>query len=154
MVGTEADVYTMGDGMYGKLGHGDEANKYLPTRVRELSQLTEEEVEALTVKELKYELELRDLGTGGVKADLAARLRAALAVAGPPAHGPVIEVAAGRDHTLARTADGSVFSWGSGADRQLAHADDEDLFVPTRVDPAIFADPQLNEAQTVDGQAA
>ena len=66
----------------------------------------------------------------------------------------MIEVAAGRDHTLARTADGSVFSWGSGADRQLAHADEEDRFVPTRVDPAIFADPQLNDAQTIDGEAA
>ena len=83
VVSTEAGVYTMGEGTYGKLGHGDEEEtKYLPTRVRELSPLTEEEVDALTVKELKVELELRGLGTGGVKAQLAARLRA---VAGPPA---------------------------------------------------------------------
>ena len=50
----------------------------MPTRVRELSPLTEEEVEALTVKELKVELESRGLDTGGVKAVLAARLRAAV----------------------------------------------------------------------------
>ena len=151
MLLTEAGVFTMGDGEYGKLGHGDEESKYWPTRVRELSPLTEEEVEALTVKELKVELESRGLDTGGVKAVLAARLRAAV---GPLAHGPVIEVAAGRDHTLARTADGSVFSWGSGADRELAHADEDDVFVPTRVNPAIFANPQLNDAQTIDGEAA
>ena len=151
VVGTEAGVYTMGNGQHGMLGHGDEEDKYLPTRVRELSPLIEEEVEALTVKELKVELESRGLDTGGVKAVLAARLRAA---AGPPAHGPVIEVAAGYHHTLARTVDGSVFSWGSGADRVLAHGDDEDRFVPTRVDPAIFADPQLNDAQTIDGEPA
>ena len=154
VVGTEAGVYTMGDGTYGRLGHGDEENKCLPTRVRELSPLIEEEVEALTVKELKHELELRGHGTNGVKAQLVAQLRITLAAAGPPAHGPVIEVAAGYHHTLARTVDGSVFSWGSGADRVLAHGDDEDRFVPTRVDPAIFADPQLNDAQTIDGEPA
>ena len=149
---TEAGVYTMGDGRYGATGgHGDEENKCTGRTVRELSPLTEEEVEALTVKELKVELELRGLDTGGVKAVLAAWLRAAV---GSLAHGPVIEVAAGRHHTLARTEDGSVFSWGSGADRQLAHGDEEDRLVPTRVDPAIFADPQLNDAQTIDGEAA
>ena len=66
----------------------------------------------------------------------------------------MIEVAAGYHHTLARTEDGSVFSWGSGADRVLAHGDEEDRLVPTRVDPAIFADPQLNDAQTIDGEPA
>ena len=54
---------------------------------------------------------------------------------------------------LARPEDGSVFSRGSGADRQLAHADEQDRFVPTRVNPAIFADPQLNDAQIIDGEA-
>ena len=36
----------------------------------------------------------------------------------------------------------------------LAHGDEADRLVPTWVIPAIFANPQLNDAQTIDGEAA
>ena len=44
----------------------------------------------------------------------------------------VVHVAAGECHTICSTADGSVFSWGGGANVQLGLGDDEsDRLVPT-----------------------
>ena len=41
--------------------------------------------------------------------------------------GRVVEVAAGAEHTLARTADGKIYSWGSNEFGQLGHGDAVDI---------------------------
>ncbi|KDO32342.1 hypothetical protein SPRG_02821 [Saprolegnia parasitica CBS 223.65] len=45
----------------------------------------------------------------------------------------VVEIAAGGSHTLARTRQGRVFSWGRGAHGQLGHHDTHDVWTPTLI---------------------
>ena len=42
--------------------------------------------------------------------------------------------AAGNHHTLVRTADGKVFSFGRGFDGQLGHGDTKQVSIPKRID--------------------
>ena len=66
--------------------------------------------------------------TVGVKAVLIARLLAA-----QPEHDPVVEVAAGYMHTLARTASGRIYSWGNGEEGRLGHGDEDDRVEPKEI---------------------
>ena len=79
------DVYTMGAGDFGRLGHGDFEDRSVPTRVEKLARpVTAEGVKRLSVGELKTALSRRGLdprsnmgSDGAIKKDLAARLLAA-----------------------------------------------------------------------------
>lgn len=140
---TEAgEVYTMGEGDWGQLGHGDTETKNVPTLVVALSPpMTKAQVNALEVaglagkRALQSELTRRNLDAGGDTAALAARLLDA-----QPARGAVVvEVAAGVRHTLARTADGKIFSWGNGALGRLGHGDEKSQLVPKQIEAAVLA---------------
>lgn len=48
-------------------------------------------------------------------------------------HEEVVKVACGWDHSLAVTANGRVYTWGSGANGKLGHGDEESFDIPTLV---------------------
>ena len=132
----------MGNGDNGRLGHGDEETQNVPTLVVALSPpMTKAQVNALEVaglagkRALRSELTRRNLDAGGDTAALAARLLDAQ----PARSAVVVEVAAGADYTLARTADGKIFSWGEGTRGALGHGDDRDQYVPKQIEAAILA---------------
>ena len=103
--------------------------------------MTKAQVNALEVaglagkRALQSELTRRNLDAGGDTAALAARLLDAQ----PARSAVVVEVATGAHHTLARTADGKIFSWGRGANGELGHGDTEDQLVPKQIEAAVLA---------------
>jgi alpha-tubulin suppressor-like RCC1 family protein len=111
------------------------------------SNLTKEKVEALDYRGLKEELERRGVRSVGPKAALVARLlevgpakaaeatsaiaqAKAAAIAAATERGRVVEVATNSHHTLARTSNGAIFSWGRGA---LGHGDDKIQITPKEI---------------------
>ena len=50
---------------------------------------------------------------------------------------PVVEVATGDQHTFAKCADGTIFSWGRGDAGELGHGDTEDQLVPKRIESSV-----------------
>ena len=70
----------------------------------------------------------------------------------------VVAVSAGSDHSLALTADGAVWSWGSGAVGKLGHGDTQDQLLPKKVEAfagrrvvAVSAGQHHSLALTADG---
>lgn len=126
LVTDTGELYTMGQVYTGKLGHGEDDNEgyaceWVPKLVPGLAPpLSKSEINALEVSELKEKL--RELGerTSLGKKELAARLLAAQS-----GRSPVVEVVAAREHTLARTACGKIYSCGCGFDGQLGHGEDD-----------------------------
>lgn len=122
LVTDTGELYTMGQVWTGKLGHGTDDNEgtaceWVPKLVLGLAPpLSESAIDALEVPELKEKL--RELGerTSLGKEALAARLLAAQS-----GRSPVVEVVAAREHTLARTACGKIYSCGSGDNGELGH---------------------------------
>ena len=53
----------------------------------------------------------------------------------------VVAVSAGIRHSLARTADGTVWSWGDGEDGMLGHGDEQNQLLPKKVEA--FADQRV-----------
>lgn len=47
---------------------------------------------------------------------------------------PVIQVAAGYDHSMALSSDGKVYTWGSGVEGQLGHGDGDCQDIPKLVE--------------------
>ena len=128
------EVHTMGNGSYGQLGHGDVLRVDVPTLVKALAR-PPPNVNALTPAELKVELSRRGLSAAGAKAALAARLVVHLEA--QPAHSPVVEVAVCNYHMLARTEDGTIFTWGTG---NLGRGRFNDkLRVPKQIVTGVFA---------------
>ncbi|KAL3866609.1 hypothetical protein ACJMK2_043893 [Sinanodonta woodiana] len=81
----DGELYTWGEGDYGRLGHGDSSSKSLPTKVKDLS------------------------GVG--------------------------QVACGSSHTLAVSADGkTVWSFGGGDNGKLGHGDTSRLYIPKTIE--------------------
>ena len=46
----------------------------------------------------------------------------------------VVTVSAGASHSLARTADGAVWSWGGGVSGKLGHGDEQNQLLPKKVE--------------------
>ena len=136
------EVFAMGSNEFGQLGIESPTalpedaieGMPIPASVEPFNVWTAPYLNAFTVKDLKVKLERRGESTVGVKAVLVARLLAA-----QPEHDPVVEVAAGYMHTLARTASGRVYSWGNGEEGRLGHDDEDDRVEPMEVG---FPDPQ------------
>ena len=51
--------------------------------------------------------------------------------------GQIVEIVAGSDHTIARRADGRIFSWGSGAEGQLGHGECQNRFRPMALEKVV-----------------
>ena len=138
LVLTEAgDVYTMGDNRIGMLGHGDKERRYVPTVVDALAQpLTEEEKRALETIHARQGIWAR-LGIGVSEMVEQARR---LLTANRGGRSPVVEVATGDHHCLAKCADGTIFSWGRGDSGQLGHGvDTQDQLVPKQIESSVLS---------------
>lgn len=64
----------------------------------------------------------------------------------------VVGATCGWDHSLALSADGGLYSWGSGAHGKLGHGDEQDVWTPRRVEG--FGSPAPGVGAPADGSAA
>ena len=122
------EVYAWGYGGEGQLGQGDESSRAAPTLIEELLHervacIAVGDDHALAATEAGalyswgYGIDGR-LGLAEAEGRLLPELVSALT-------GVVVEgVAAGRWHSLARTADGALYSWGGGGFGRLGHGDE------------------------------
>ena len=131
-------VWSWGGGAFGKLGHGDTQRQLLPKQVEALAgrrvlavSAGEYHSLALTadgaVWSWGYALN-GQLGHGDQQNLLLPKKVEAFAGQ------RVLAVSAGDFHSLAITADGGVWSWGSGAFGKLGHGDEQSQQQPKKVE--------------------
>ena len=135
-------VWSWGDGAFGKLGHGDEQNQLLPKKIELLAgqraiavSAGEYHSTALTTDGAVWSWGYGgygQLGHGDEQDQLLPKKIEALAGQ------RVVAVAPGassqHSHSLALTADGAVWSWGSGHAGVLGHGDEQDQLLPKKVE--------------------
>ena len=141
-------VYTVGRGPFGQLGHGDWQKQLVPRRVPAAGFSGERIVmvaagggHTVVLSEAGHVFSWGYGGDGQLGHNDRENQRAPRQVdAGrfaPPGHGDaperVVFVAAGRDHTVAVTAGGRLYTWGEGIYGQLGHGDTGTRLVPTLV---------------------
>ena len=109
----------------------------MPTLVDTLAQpLTEEEKRALETIHARQGIWAR-LGIGVSEMVEQARR---LLTANRGGRSPVVEVATGDHHCLAKCADGTIFSWGRGDSGQLGHGvDTQDQLVPKQIESSVLS---------------
>ena len=138
-VTADGSVFAFGFNHFGELGVGDTENRRVPTLLRgELENKSVLQVAAgsdhtmfVTADGLVFAC--GDNGNGElVVGDTENRLVPTL-VTGQLQGKAVVYAAAGDDHTLCITADGSLFAWGDNDFGQLGVGDTEDRSVPTLV---------------------
>ena len=159
---TEAgEVYTWGTGSYGALGHGDREDKPLPTLVTTLlPPLTSEQ--RLLIREAGGKIEqlapvINKLRSQFAGPAVIARFHSLAAACGDVFEAlghindgfgaghlssPVVEVAAGVCHTVARLADGRIFTWGEGAHGALGHGGTDNQLAPKQIDMGVLLPPR------------
>ena len=138
-VTVEGAVFAFGCNSFGQLGFGDTDGRNVPTLLRgELENKSVMQVAAgyghtvfVTKDGLVFACGCNDGGQLGV-GDTDSRLVPTL-VTGQLQGKTALYVAAGSNHTLCITADGSLFSWGGNDSSQLGVGDTEDRHAPTRV---------------------
>jgi len=138
-------VWSWGDGGFGQLGHGDEQQQLLPKKVEALAGQRVLAVSARVLHSLALTADgavwswgwggLGQLGHGNRQDQLLPKKIEAFAGQ------RVVAVSAGDDHSLALTADGAVWSWGSGGDGKLGHGDEQTQLLPKKVEA--FADQRV-----------
>ena len=124
---SDGAVWSWGDGRLGRLGQGDEQRQLLPTKVEALAGRRVVALSAALVHSLAITADgavwswgrgtFGQLGHGDEKDQPPKKIEA---LAGQR----VVAVSAGHDHSLARTADGAVFTWGKGESGCLGHGED------------------------------
>ena len=133
-------VWSWGGGVFGKLGHGDEQHQLLPKKIEALAGRRVVTVSA----GCEHSLAITDdgalwswgngalgrLGHGDQQSQLLPKKVEAFAGR------RVVAAAAGGLHSLALTADGSVWSWGEGGFGfgQLGHGDQQNQLLPKQVE--------------------
>jgi len=130
-------VWSWGLGGYGKLGHGDEQHQLLPKQVEAFAgqrvvavSAGEAHSLALTAPGAVWSWGGGEDGLGHGDTQLQLLPKKVEAFAGQR----VVAVSAGGMHSLAVTADGAVWSWGSGEDGQLGHGDEQRRLLPKQVE--------------------
>ena len=121
-------VWSWGDGSFGKLGHGDQQNQLLPKKVEAFADRRVVAVSAGPYHSLALTADgavwswgdenYGKLGHGDEQEQLLPKKVEAFAGR------RVVAVSAGEDHSLAITADDAVFTWGKGEDGCLGHGED------------------------------
>ena len=133
----DGSVWSWGFGAFGKLGHGDEEDQWQPKKVEAFAGQRLIAVSggrfslAITADGAVWSWGVGDfgrLGHGGYQNQLL--LKKVEALAGRC----VVAVSAGETHSLALTADGSVWSWGYGSRGMLGHGDQQDQLLPKKVE--------------------
>ena len=159
----DGSVWSWGGGGWGRLGHGDQQNQLLPKKVEALAERHVVAVSAggghslaVTADGAVWSWGCRgafgQLGHGDRQTQLLPKKIEAFVGQ------RVVAVSAGPFHSLALTADGAVWSWGSGGDGQLGHADQQRQLLPKKVEAfagqrviAVSAGPCHSIALTADG---
>ena len=135
----DGSVWSWGNGVYGLLGHGDRQRQLLPKKIEAFAgqrvvavSAGERHSLALTADGAVWSWGWADegqLGHGDQETQLLPKKFEAFA--GRRA----VAVSAGDMHSLARTADGAVFTWGMGEDGCLGHGEDlSNQLLPKKVE--------------------
>jgi len=131
-------LWSWGGGNFGKLGHGDYQNQLLPKKIEAFAGQRVVTVTAARYHNLALTADgalwswgagyLGKLGHGDQQIQLLPKKIEALSGR------RVIAVSAGGGHSLAITANGSVWSWGGGAIGQLGHGDEQNQLLPKKIE--------------------
>ena len=163
-------VWSWGDGVLGDggggdccpLGHGDEQNQLLPKKIEALAGQRVVAVSAGQYHSLALTADSAvwswgngargRLGHGDLQHQLLPKKIEAFAGQ------RVVAVSAGAGHSLALTADGSVWSWGDGAGGKLGHGNRQEQWLPKTVEAfagqrvvAVSAGAEHSTASTAGG---
>jgi len=131
-------VWSWGYGAFSKLGHGDTQNQLLPKKVETFVGQRVLAVSAGGDHSLAITADgavwswgygsIGQLGHGDKQNQQLPKKVEALA------EQRVVAVSAGGGHSLAITADGSVWSWGWGCRGQLGHGDEQNQLLPKKIE--------------------
>ncbi|EOD22027.1 E3 ubiquitin ligase [Emiliania huxleyi CCMP1516] len=132
----DSAVWSWGFGWNGRLGHGDEQDHSQPKKIEALAGRRVVAVSAGDFHSLALTVDgavwswgrgvYGQLGHGDQQNQLLPKKVEAFAGQ------RVVAVSAGGDHSLALTADGSVWSWGSGDYGKLGHGDQQRQLLPKK----------------------
>ncbi|XP_018730831.2 PH, RCC1 and FYVE domains-containing protein 1 isoform X2 [Eucalyptus grandis] len=136
--GVSGKLFTWGDGDRGRLGHGDQEKRLLPTCVAKLVDHDFVQVSCgrtFTVALTKLG-KVHTLGSGmhGQLGNPQAMDQSIIVIEGKLKDEFVMQIATGSYHTAALTSRGSVYVWGKGAHGQLGLGNTEDRGSPTLVE--------------------
>eukprot|EP00823_Brevimastigomonas_motovehiculus_P000014 TRINITY_DN1002_c0_g1_i1.p1 TRINITY_DN1002_c0_g1~~TRINITY_DN1002_c0_g1_i1.p1 ORF type:complete len:532 (-),score=100.97 TRINITY_DN1002_c0_g1_i1:99-1634(-) len=101
-------VYSWGRGMYGRLGHGDDKDLFIPTEIQALSP-------------------------GRLNRCSSSSLSSASSSSSSDGKDYVVHIGAGDGHSMAVTAAGLLYTWGVGNCLQLGTGEEDDEHVPKLV---------------------
>ena len=135
----DGSVWSWGGGSFGKLGHGDAQNQLLPKKIEAFAGQRVVAVSAGAYHSLALTADAAvwswgfgvfgKLGHGDEETQLLPKKVEAFAGR------RVVAVSAGREHSLATTADGAVFTWGKGECGCLGHGEDlSDQLLPKKIE--------------------
>lgn len=137
------DVYAWGLNNYGQLGTGDNENAYIPVKVDSLTEINDDPKTSIKIASGQHHSLIvtsqgsvfscgrAEYGRLGVGEDAK---ETAKPVQVPSLDGIHIkEVACGEAVSFALSSEGDVFAWGLGSCLQLGTGDEEDGFVPAKV---------------------
>jgi alpha-tubulin suppressor-like RCC1 family protein len=131
-------IYTWGQGRYGQLGHGDEADKIVPQPVRGITGKVKA-VSASFYHNLAVTVNGHVFSWGDGKEgklghnDNAGRLLPTIVSYFVDRGLHVIAAQAGGSHSCALTSFYQIYTFGSGGNGRLGHGNDRDQWVPTMV---------------------
>lgn len=135
------EVYTWGDGGYGKLGHGTLVNELAPRRVEELNSQNATDVSCgvYHTMVLTQDRKVFSFGGGaGGKLGLDILLDNDIAVPNKVMaldDSRVAEVTAGAYHSLALLEDGKVYAWGSNREGRLGVKSAKEVYMLPEIIP-------------------
>ena len=161
-VTADGTVWSWGNGLYGKLGHGDGQPQLLPKKIEAFAGQRAIAVSAGFVHSIAITADgavwswgrgvSGKLGHGDQQNQLLPKKVEALAGQ------RVVAVSAGGGHSIALTADGAVWSWGDGLYGRLGHGDEQDQLLPKKIEAlagqrvvAVLAGGHHSLARTADG---
>lgn len=136
--GVSGKLFTWGDGDGGRLGHGDQEKRLLPTCVAKLMDHDFVQVSCgrtFTVALTKLG-KVHTVGSGihGQMGNPRAMDKSIIVVEGKLKDEFVMQIATGSYHTAVLTSRGSIYVWGKGAHGQLGLGDTEDRGSPTLIE--------------------
>ncbi|KAA8491669.1 Ultraviolet-B receptor UVR8 [Porphyridium purpureum] len=142
-VSGDGRLFTWGNGSYGILGHGDEANLSLPRQIESLGGSGATEAPA------RSSSAVTDVAVGGFHMLCTTASGQLFSWGQGQAHArkgdasipmpvtdvprPVVSISTGRKHSAVVTDDGAVYTWGSGHSGALGHGSKVDEAAPKRV---------------------
>ena len=146
VVGADGSAWTWGKGVHGGLGHSDDQDRLVPTKLALASVVMVAGGDSYTAA-VADDGSLFTWGYGALGqlglGDKNSRWTPVKVDAETFGNSPVLTVACGYYHTLAVTEDGATYSFGDGEDDKLGHNDHNTRLVPTRIDMQHFGDTKI-----------